>query len=102
AASPSDIWAVGARAIEYLDTVVFDSLVEHWDGTQWTAMYNIPGVFLYGVKAVASNDVWAVGTFSIGTLIIHWDGSSWSTVPSPNPGHGGDLNDVDSVSSNDL
>ncbi len=39
----------------------------------------------------ATNDVWAVGIYSImgqpaQTLIEHWNGSSWSVVPSPNVG----------------
>ncbi|PYV62839.1 MAG: hypothetical protein DMG97_39365, partial [Acidobacteria bacterium] len=41
---------------------------------------------LFGVDAVASNDVWAVGRSQqeAVTLTIHWDGSAWSVVPSPN------------------
>ena len=39
---------------------------------------------LFGVAAVTSNDVWAVGNAgSLKTLAIHWDGASWSVVPTP-------------------
>jgi hypothetical protein len=50
---------------------------------------------LYGVAAVSSNDVWAVGNNCIDcgtisetqhTLIEHWNGHRWSVVPSPNRG----------------
>jgi len=45
---------------------------------------------LFGVAAIAADDVWAVGDQapSIGgetsTLIEHWDGAAWTVVPSPN------------------
>jgi hypothetical protein len=47
---------------------------------------------LFGVTAVATNDVWAVGTqqptslTDPHTLILHWNGAAWSIVPSPNDG----------------
>src|SRR5215467_9326066 len=44
---------------------------------------------LFGVSAIASNDVWAVGEFSSvsagQTLVEHWNGVSWSVVASPSP-----------------
>jgi hypothetical protein len=50
-----------------------------------------PAAFLTDVRALAPDDVWAVGsrqpssTSGLGnrTLIEHWDGSSWTVVPSP-------------------
>jgi hypothetical protein len=48
---------------------------------------------LYGVTAIASNDVWAVGRVGDHdwgildqTITEHWDGSRWTLVSSPNPG----------------
>src|SRR5947208_2708107 len=45
---------------------------------------------LVPVAAISSNDVWAVGYYTLTdryqTLIEHWDGTQWSIVPSPNPG----------------
>lgn len=47
---------------------------------------------LAGVAAVASNDVWAVGTqqprslTDPHTLVLHWDGSRWKIVTSANDG----------------
>jgi hypothetical protein len=40
------------------------------------------------------NNVFAVGTYSVGTLIARWNGNSWQTVPSPDPEVGGALNEV--------
>jgi len=62
---------------------------------------------LFGVSAIASGDVWAVGEFSSvsagQTLVEHWDGVSWSVVSSPNVGSGSNfLNAVAAVSSNDV
>src|SRR5229473_2962006 len=47
---------------------------------------------LYGVAAISTRSVWAVGTSQnngVGTpqtLIEHWNGTSWQVVSSPNPG----------------
>ncbi len=42
--------------------------------------------YLYGVTAIAPNDVWAVGTTSTATLTEHWNGTQWSVVNSPSIG----------------
>jgi hypothetical protein len=94
AVSTSGIWAVG----EYNDgTAPYQTLTMHWNGTQWSTVSS-PNVtsqdnHLFGVSAVASNDVWAVGSvYNYGgssspqTLTMHWNGTAWSVVPSPNPG----------------
>jgi hypothetical protein len=44
-------------------------------------------VTLWDVKAIAGNDIWAVGskdTFGA-TLAEHWNGKNWSSVTTPNP-----------------
>lgn len=70
AISADDVWAVGGLTNE--------PLVEHWDGERWT-IKRIPrshwqetNAFLYGVAAIARNDVWATGF-----RLEHWDGQSW-------------------------
>ncbi|MGH2554614.1 MAG: carboxypeptidase-like regulatory domain-containing protein, partial [Actinomycetota bacterium] len=63
-------------------------LIEHWDGRQWSLIDIVPAQTLYGVKAIAPNDAWAVGTDGARQIIIHWDGISWSQVPTPSPGGG--------------
>ncbi|HUS17760.1 MAG TPA: S-layer homology domain-containing protein [Chloroflexia bacterium] len=97
----NDVWAVGQANGELL--------VLHWNGTAWsrTALPAGPeepragaaqsppsdspttayGTGLYGVTALAANDVWAVGAVAWGsavTVTYHWDGSNWTHVTSPN------------------
>jgi len=65
---------------------------------------------LLAVAAVSTNDVWAVGQFSIvsspfvfQTLIEKWNGTSWSVVTSPGPGTQNNvLNGVTVVATNDV
>jgi hypothetical protein len=88
AVSDSDVWAVG---VSYnTERTLSTSLIEHWNGTQWTVVpspnpsstLNV----LNAVAAVSANDVWAVGIAPTGSnpiLIIHWNGSVWSVVPNP-------------------
>ena len=90
AASADDVWAVGGS----LDPSgnVQSTLVEHWDGTDWSVVPspNIGGPIdvLNGVSVVSANDVWAVGAGGSGSLIKslveHWNGHSWKIVSSPN------------------
>jgi hypothetical protein len=88
AVSDSDVWAVG---VSYnTERTLSTSLIEHWNGTQWTV---IPSPnpsstlnVLNAVAAVSANDVWAVGIAPTGSnqiLISHWNGSVWSVVPNP-------------------
>jgi hypothetical protein len=44
--------------------------------------------FLFGVTAISSTNVWAVGATSSSTnttLVEHWNGTSWTQMPSSNP-----------------
>lgn len=86
--SASDVWAVGLSRRNHKTS----SLVEHWDGSVWTAVPSAnpgnPSTVLSGVSALSPTDVWAVGTFVQDghdrSLIEHWDGSGWTHIPSPN------------------
>ncbi len=85
----NDVWAVGYY---YNGSGISQTLVEHWNGTSWLVVSS-PNVgtssnYLYGVAAVSTNDVWAVGNHSNccgpgQTLIEHWNGTSWSVVSGP-------------------
>jgi hypothetical protein len=67
----------------------------HFDGDAWhlveTPTLAGPSASLLDVRALAPDDIWAVGSrqpspsTGIGdrTLIEHWDGTSWTVVPSP-------------------
>ncbi len=107
--SATDLWAVG-----YYDPTPgaqSQSLTLHWDGTNWSVVPSPnPGAFtrLYGVTALAPDNVWAVGTSYDGgpqqtTVIEHWTGSSWTVVPSPNTTtYANILKAVTSLAPNDL
>ncbi len=87
-----DIWAVGYYSTG--DNYIQHTLIEHWDGSAWAVVLS-PDLGstsngLYSVAAIATDDVWAVGSYANRgqTLIEHWNGSAWAVVPSPNPGTG--------------
>jgi len=91
--SATDVWAVGGGQLGGSKT-----LIEHWDGVQWSVVTSPnPGSnydILDGVTAVSASDVWTVGYDGNAggvaqTLTEHWDGAQWSVVTSPNPGSGG-------------
>jgi hypothetical protein len=92
AASAGDVWAVG---LSHNGTLPSRTLIEHWDGVQWTVVPSpSPDTQLNELRAVAAlsaGDAWAVGfrggtraETPLETLVLHWDGSSWSRVASPN------------------
>lgn len=105
--SASDCWAVGRAD----SGGVGHTLVEHWDGTSWTAIPSpdVPNTltnFLSDVSCASANDCWAVGysiskSLRVETLIEHWDGSSWTIVPSPdaNPTSWNTLQGIECTSS---
>ena len=117
AASPTDIWAVGSLTDQTTGSI--QTLVEHFDGVQWSIMPSPNRVIgdldqniLNGVVAASPTDVTAVG-FVLNaaipnalTLVEHWDGARWSLAPSPNvataPGDANHLNAVAMVSPTDI
>lgn len=90
AVESNDIWAVGTR---WQPALYETPLVLHYDGAQWLpitdAALNFTGE-LHDVRAIAHDNVWAVGYQIIpdmngpSSLIVHWDGTVWQVVPSPN------------------
>jgi hypothetical protein len=111
AASANDVWAVGQS---HNGTLPSRTLIERWDGTQWTIVPSPSPAdqlnALQGVAAVSANDVWAVGYTSgsqtqspIDTLILHWNGASWTRVPSPNvAGVANQLFGISAISASDI
>jgi hypothetical protein len=66
-----------------------------------------PNNYLFGVAAIASNDVWAVGAYGeLGTaaqqLVEHWDGTSWTHVASPSLAGPNELLAVSAVAASDV
>lgn len=112
AISSSDVWAVGYYFNNSLNAN--QTLTEHWNGTAWSIVAS-PNTgngsnFLTGVSAIASNNVWAVGTSSnMGSqysqrLMEHWDGTSWSAVNTPAPGkaQGTAFTSITAISASDV
>ena len=81
AISANDIWAVGGNPPSQ-GGYSGQALLEHWNGSTWSIVAAPPSTATwfassrFGLAAVASNDVWAVGNFDS----FHWDGTSWSVV----------------------
>lgn len=99
--SSSDVWTVG-----YNYNSVFRPLASHWNGSSWgsNAISSSSEEFLYGVSAISSSNILAVGSNADTghTVAYHYDGSSWSSpIPSDNPGSSPTLTAVASDSSGD-
>lgn len=109
--SANDVWAVGASHNGRLPS---RTLIEHWDGTQWSIVASpSPDTQLnelHGVAVVSANDIWAVGyrggtnnETPLETFILHWDGTRWIQVPSPNiSGVANQLFGVTAIAANDI
>ena len=82
--SSNDAWAVGYAGTSQ-DRF---GVILHWNGTGWSQQeYRSGGLpRLYGVKALAPDDVWAVGEDFGQTLALHYDGIAWSQVGAPDIG----------------
>jgi hypothetical protein len=78
-----DVWAVGEKDVHQGTSSTFTL---HWDGTTWTEIPSpnvATGNSLNGVDGSGPEDVWAVGSSSLGALTMHWDGTAWTVVPTP-------------------
>lgn len=111
ALAPNDVWAVGYYRVGNTE----HTLVEHWDGTQWSIIPSPDGPtgdgWLRGVHASSPNDIWAVGEYDktdfasmAKGLTMHWNGTTWSVfVPPapPSPWYVNPLNHVVNIAPND-
>jgi hypothetical protein len=105
AISSKDAWAVGFG--DDPGGFAGHAMALHWNGSAWHLRDLTPpqtqGSDLAAVDAVASNDVWAVGSQDGMTLTEHFDGKSWSSVPSPNgAGGSGSLYAVAAIAPDDV
>jgi hypothetical protein len=84
------VWAVGGQQDS---SGLWHTLTEHWNGSEWSVVnavdQGVNGNQLYAIKALATNDVFAVGQqagagFPNEALIEHWNGKSWSLISGPN------------------
>jgi hypothetical protein len=93
ASGPRDVWVVA----EHAGSRPFHSLLVRYDGSHWR---RVPAPFgprdiPRALVAHSPDDVWAVGSFSIGgcpmrahshSLAARWDGHRWQVTPSPTLG----------------
>jgi hypothetical protein len=105
AVSATDAWAVGLGNSS--SAASGQALAMHWDASRWK-LARTPSLGsglseLYGIRALSSSDVWAVGEHAGATLVEHWDGATWTMVPSVD-GASGDstLFSISGTSSSDL
>lgn len=86
AVSATDVWAVGRYTD---DDTLANTLVEHWDGSQWSVVPSPNSAqqgsqdALFEVSAASANDVWAAGYAGFGgvyQLLEHWNGKRWRVV----------------------
>jgi hypothetical protein len=84
---PNDVWAVGYT----FSGANMTSVIQHFNGTKWVVVpspHFAGGDELFAVKAIASNDVFAVGEIGSNSqkaspLVEHFDGTTWSVIPGP-------------------
>ncbi len=90
AVSGNDIWAVGSNTTGNMNDSLQQTLIEHWNGSQWSI---VPGPnlssdyddYLSGI-VVSANDVWTIGNSPQQPpqqgqmLLAHWDGKSWHSI----------------------
>ena len=110
AISPNNVWAVGYTSTSVNTSSFQGTLIEHWDGSNWTIVpspnpRNSYQNTLTGIAVIAANDIWAVGytlTTNNQTLTMHWNDSKWSIVPSPNGPYGNWLFGATALASNNV
>ncbi len=86
--SAHDIWAAGSYDAGCC-RAGSGPVALHWNGTTWqripipgipnSVVTDAAGLFLTGVAAVSTHDVWAVSIDGA----EHWNGTQWRVVPSP-------------------
>ena len=112
ATSAANAWAVGSIGPGPGVAASGSPLIEHWNGTAWSAQpFAVPvaGGQLVAVAATSADNAWAVGhtgdnrkSAGQATLIEHWNGTAWRRVHSPDPqGRGNFLQGVTAITADD-
>lgn len=110
AARSNDVWAAGfADNVSCQAGVCGRTLVEHWDGSQWTRVASPnPGLadYLYGIAAISLTDVWVGGQewaslSSDFPVLLHYDGTNWNSYGFPQL-QLGQISAVFALASNDV
>jgi len=108
--APNDVWAVGS-AFD-VSTQHFSSVIQHFNGKKWVLVphpFGGGGDQLFAIKAIARNDVIAVGESNSDRqkplpLIEHFNGTQWTVVAAPplKPGQTQTLRNIAASSHNDV
>ncbi len=80
-AAANEMWAVGYTGT----TPATTPIILRFDGNAWSEHHSLPTgpySYLYAVRVVSADDVWAAGNLQVA---VHWDGNAWSSVGLPNP-----------------
>jgi hypothetical protein len=112
AVSSTSAWAVGCTAFCFLHSVAPQTVILHWNGTDWAQVPSPAQArigALSGVAATSAGDVWAVGCAghcfgpmaTTRTMIVHWNGTAWKYVASPSPASNSVLAAVTATSASD-
>jgi len=97
--SPSDMWAVG----DLLGTSTgAPALALHFDGRRWSQVPTPIIAGLFGVTALSTSNVWAVGARTNGPVVEHWNGTAWRVVKSPTIPSFGFLGSISAISPTDI
>ena len=90
--SANDVWAVGDATVNFSTS---QTLIEHWDGTQWSVVTSpsVPSLEnqLAGVSALSAQDIWTVGSVTdnnsgaVSTLVNTGMAQRGALSTSPNP-----------------
>ncbi len=94
--SITNAWAVGTSTSPTATNQDERTLIEHWDGTEWSIVPSpnpATGVgdldVLTSISSTSPSDIWAAGWTAnldendINMLFEHYNGTTWQVVPSP-------------------
>lgn len=106
--SSTDVWTVGS--FEATPAGNMRNLIMHWNGNAWQIIPNtdlsISLNDVWGVSAIAPNDVWAAGMqnnyANTRSQLLHWNGTTWTHTFLPNITGGSYLFSIDAITTNDI
>lgn len=106
--SSTDVWTVGSY--ETATAGNMKNLIMHWDGSAWQLYSNTDLSTthndLWGVAAISSVDVWAVGSQNTpgntNSQLLHWNGSNWTHMVLPVNSGGSYLDGIDAIAADDI
>lgn len=91
-----ELWAVGRKSFPGPALIAHTAGGEPWQLIPYSSSSEPAHTQLFGVHAITSGDVWAVGSDRVPdhTLIVHGGGTTWRPVESPDDADGRHLSSV--------